>query len=330
MKRILLLMLVLALLPLSGCRVRTTADHADSAAQAGHLAADGSGESGDGSADGNRPRGALPERPGESDVWITEAPDAHRREYDENASALIVPGAPHRLHESGEGSGAADPGERGPSAELADDSADRTATQALPAAGAERKSAAEDADDADSFLTYYTVLLEDRLGSIFECQRRDLYWETPQELRTIHKTSPEHQWILQAGCYDVSARLLEENLTVDPGWVQRKDPGVIVKVVDGAVLGRGVTDRGAAQAVLQSLTARPGWSDIDAVRNGRIVLVSEQLLASRHLRTAMLVAVASAAFPDLFADTDPAEALRSLSQEEAGAPAEGEFFCFGE
>ena len=75
-----------------------------------------------------------------------------------------------------------------------------------------------DAEAADSALTYYTVLLQDRMGSLFECQRANVYWETAQDHVTVHKTSPEHALILQSGAYDVSSRLLPENLLVDDGW----------------------------------------------------------------------------------------------------------------
>lgn len=323
MKRIILLLLAMLLL-LTGCRTRTTAARTVSgdAALAGTSAEAGStGEN----ASSASAFSAEYEDTLETDSQTVENPAAQRREYNDQANAEVFVGSPHLLHGEGLGDGtpyAADDENTSTADQLRGEEA-RTATQTIPAAEAEKKGVSEDAPDADSSLTYYTVLLEERTASLFECQKKDLYWETAQPYRTVFKKSPEHYWILQSGCYDVSARLLEENLTVDAGWVQRKNPGVVVKIVDKTVLGYGVTGMLAAEAELQSLLSRPGWDTMDAVRNERIILASEQLLTSQHLRTALLLAIAKTAAPELYEDVNIDEALRSLSQEAAGAPAEG-------
>ena len=316
-----LVLLGLCLLLLSGCRTRTglSGDAGpDPRAQAALGA--GSGEGGDADAGS-----AGDPVPGEGSV-TTEVPSSLRREYDPAARAVIQPGASHLLHAEGDLSGASSAGapEAAPADRL-DPAAVLTATQTIPTGMADRKGTGADAEEADAYLTFYSVLLEERLGSLFECKRPDLYWETAEPLRTVFRLSPEHQWILQSGCYDVSARLLEENLTVAPDWVVRKNPGVIVKVADRSVLGFGVSDPSAARLLCQSLADRPGWSGIDAVRAGRVLLVSEQLLASRRMRLAAQVQLAKLALPDLFADIDADEALRLLLQEETGADPDGLF-----
>lgn len=322
MKRILLLLLAAALLVLTGCRTRTTAPGV--LPDAGRSAAVGLPVPGSGSQSGLGEGVESDDRtgePGAADARTTADPTAIRREYDDQAPARIAAGADHRVHDTGEGDGRSLSAEDAAPMDQLSQDAERTATQSVPAGEADRQGTAPDAEAADTFLTYYTVLLAERTDSLFECQRRDLYWETTQDFGTVHKTSPEHQWILQAGCYDVSARLLPENLTVDAGWVQRKNPGIIVKIVDKSVLGFGVTDEGRASALYDALLHRPGWNGIDAVRHRRVVLVSEELLTSPRLRLAALVTIAAVAAPDAFADVDPAEALRSLTQEENGAPA---------
>lgn len=120
--------------------------------------------------------------------------------------------------------------------------------------------------------------------------------------------------ILRSGCYDVSARLLPENLTVDPGWVCRKNPGVIVKFVDSDILGRGVVGTSLAEAAGTMLLSREGWYNIDAAKNGRVLLLSSQLLESRHLQTAAALCIAKTADPEAFADIDLDQALKELSQ----------------
>ena len=131
---------------------------------------------------------------------------------------------------------------------------------------------------------------------------------------TVHKSSPEHALILAAGCYDVSARLLPENLRVDDGWVLRKNPGVIVKIVDGGVL----NSEQSARAIADRLQSREGWAAIDAIQNHRVLLLSEELLHTPYLQTAAMVMIAKTANPDLFTDVDLDDMLQMLIEEATG------------
>ena len=187
----------------------------------------------------------------------------------------------------------------------------------------------ESGQTAETALLYYQTLLEDRLSGLFECQRFYIYWETAEDYHTVHKSSDEHQIILNAGAYDVSAKLQNDALIVDDGWIQRKDPGVIVKVVERSVLGSGVSSTRQAETVCGALKAREGWSGLDAVRNGRVILLSEELLSGQARRTGAAVLLAKAMYPSLFSDTDGGEALRALTQEAYGAPASGTFIYVG-
>ena len=250
-------------------------------------------------------------------------PEASRKEYDENAPAEIVPGTDRLLHEAGEGTGASTSNEE---AEIRvrqlNDRAEETATQTVTAEEAEQMGVSDDAEAADSAMTYYTVLLQDKMGSLFECQRLNVYWETAQDHVTIHKTSPEHTLILNAGCYDVSARLLPENLLVDDGWVVRKNPGVIVKIVDSGV----INNERTVKTLYESLRNREGWTAIDAVKNRRILLLSQELLETPSLQTAAMVMIAKTANPALFTDVDLDHMLQMLMEEATGTLPTGIFY----
>lgn len=324
-QKILLLALALLLaLLLSGCRTRTrgsqgtilpdAAESRTDAARQGKRMADdaASADAGDSGGTGGQTR---------------ENPDAARKEYDDNAPAEIVPGTDRLLHGPGEGNGAsASNKEAETRADQVNGQARETATQAVAAEEAEQRGVSEDAEAADSALDYFTVLLQDRMGSLFECQRLNVYWETAQDRVTIHKSSLEHTLILNAGCYDVSARLLPENLRVDDGWVVRKNPGVIVRVVDSQVLGGRVNGTGAAKAVCQQMMNREGWAAIDAVKGGRVLLLSQELLEATYLQTAAMVMIAKTASPSLFSDVDLDETLRMLMEEATGTLPTGRYF----
>ncbi|MCR4622859.1 MAG: hypothetical protein K5663_12340 [Clostridiales bacterium] len=248
-----------------------------------------------------------------------ENPEASSREYDENAPVEVVPGTERELNAEGEGSGSPiDSEEASDYVSRISDLAKDTATQTVAADEAEQMGVSPDAEAADSVLTYYNVLLQSRMGSLFECKRVNVYWETPTDYQTIYKTSSEHELILNAGAYDVSSRLLSDNLRVDDGWLVRKNPGLIIKVVDGSVLGGSINSAANAKSVYKSLTARAGFSGIDAVRNRKVLLISEELFDAPYLRTYVMLLIARTAYEDVMSDTDTAEAFKRLTEEATG------------
>ncbi|MBR1585266.1 MAG: hypothetical protein IJ662_07000 [Clostridia bacterium] len=326
MKRIILWLCLAALmLCLTGCRARVTGKGpaGEQAAQAS-----GNGGPGGGQAGGALDADAQPLPEGDEGDKTRENPDADRKEYDEAAEAEILPGAEGTLHGPGSGDGAdqdANEGDADPVSKLREE-AERAARLTVAAQEAERLGVSESAAMAETALTYYQVLLQDRLGGLMECKRQYVYWETAQDHVTVYKKSPEHQLITQAGAYDVSARLLEENLRVDDGWVARKNPGVIVKAVDPAVLGGGVEALAPARAAYQALLSRPGWQGVDAVKAGRVLLLSQEALSTPYLQTAAALYIAKIAAPTLFEDVDPAEALAALMGEATGYAPQGTYF----
>ena len=327
-KTALIPLILLCCLALSGCRVRTAGN-----TEGTDRRSDEQAVSADASAAGSLQEESSdsPEDPdnkdGDPGGRTRENPEASRKEYDENAPAEIVPGTDRKLHGEGSGAGAGIPDEEAAErVNRLDEQAEEPATQTVAAEAAEKKGVSEDAAEADSALTYFTVLLQDRMGSLFECQRLNVYWETKEDHVTVYRTSPEHQLILNAGAYDVSSRLLAENLRVDDGWVCRKNPGVIVKIVDRSVLGSGAASSGAARKVLSALVSRENWAQIDAVRNGKVLLLSEELLEAPHLQLAAMLLIAETANPELFPDTDPNQAIRMLTEEAVGSAAEGLYY----
>ena len=328
------LLLVLLCLAMTGCRTRTTGNDLDGqTVETGENVSASSFLSGElpndeDDASGRKEEPRKNEEPGER---TKENPESPRKEYDENAPAEIVPGTNRMVYGEGEGDGTFEQGEtESETVSKLNDAAAETATRKVPAEEAERLGISEDAQEADSDMTYYTVLLAERMGSLFECQRQYVYWETPQEYVTIFKSSQEHRLILNAGAYDVSARLMEANLRVDDGWVIRKNPGVIVKMVDSGVLGTGVISSGKAREIYTSLIAREGWASIDAVRNGRVLLLSEELLDAPHLQLAAMLAIGKTANPELMRETDLDRAIEALTEEATGGIPTGIYYYHGE
>ena len=330
MKRTKILILLAALLlTLTGCRTRTTGSVPPPPDKSGQTTENDPGQTAQPEhSEGDPTEDADAEA--ESDTPTATAPDADRKTYAQDADAEVVPGADHTLTQQGDGGKTPEHDSNGAPGGAKDSAnGEKTAKETVPADQAGQTGADQSGQTAETAQLYYQTLLDDRLSDLFECQRFYVYWETPEDYRTVHKSSDEHQIILKAGAYDASAKLQSDALTVDDGWIQRKNPGVIVKGVERSVLGSGVQSTRQAEAVCGALKAREGWSQIDAVQNGRVILLSEELLSCGAGKTGAEVLLAKAIYPALFGDTDGDEALRALTQEASGAPASGTFIYVG-
>ena len=338
MNRRVLLFLICGLLPvfiLCGCRVRTTAVLPSGQPFAAPEENENNGIGPEtagmeelypaGGKTADQPED--PDEASEPEGKTREDPDALRKEYDENAAAEILEGAERVIHSEGDGTGTSGwENEAERRASKLNDQADETAERTVPAEEAENTGVSEDAEKAESLLQYYTVLLQDRVDSLYECQRAYVYWETVRDHVTIFKSSDEHRFILDAGAYDVSSRLLEDRLLVDDGWVVRKNPGVIIKIVEKEILGSGVFSDDAAEMYAAKLAGREGWSGIDALRRNGLVLMSEELFDAPYLRTGAMLILAKAASPEAFSDVYAGDALKQLIEEATGAAAAGIYF----
>ena len=319
MKKTILLFLLLALLlTAAGCRRRTS-----SSAPIPQSTADAQPLDGDTSSRA-APQTHSPDADPDSET--VEDPNSSRREYDESAAASIDFTAHHPIQGDGEGGGQPLSSADSPSAATQfDDSALLPITVTLPDDSADRLGTASDAQTAETAAQYYAALLSSRLDSLFECQRLSIYWETASDHVTIGRSSEEHALLLSAGAYDVASRRAENLLTVDDGWIARKNPDALVKVVSESVLGSGVFLTDVAQSIRHGLMAREGLGSTGAVKKARVYLLSESLLQTPTTRLAAAVYLASSMYPDLFSDIDAAEAARQLI-DEAGLPSTGIFF----
>jgi len=152
----------------------------------------------------------------------------------------------------------------------------------------------------------YTDILNQGVGSLFECQRVYVYFERPINFQTVNRSFAEHNLILEAGGYNVAYRRGNDALVVDTDWVLRRNPAVIVKAVAPDILGSGVTDSSRAEAVLNEIISRPGWESLNAVIGRNIIIISEELMLTYEGRLLAKLHIAKAMYPTLFLGVDMA------------------------
>ena len=99
-------------------------------------------------------------------------------------------------------------------------------------------------------------------------------------------------------------------------------------VVTG-MLGGSVASEYAAQGVYANMAARDGWQAIDAVKNGRVLLLSQQMLDAPYMRLAAMLLIAKTSNPPLFEDVDAASMLTMLAEEATGSIPAGVYYYVG-
>jgi hypothetical protein len=65
---------------------------------------------------------------------------------------------------------------------------------------------------------------------------------------------------------------------------------------------------------------------MDAVRNGRVLLLSEELLEAPHLQLAAMMMIAKTAYPEFFGEISVDHALEMLAEEATGSIPAGIFY----
>lgn len=157
-----------------------------------------------------------------------------------------------------------------------------------------------------------TEFLDAGLGSMYECQKGYVYLETTDVFTTVNRSDPRHRLILDAGGYNCGDKLLDDKLTVDAGWVLRKNPAVMVKCVGSEVLGSGVSDSAAAAVEYAEFVGREGLDGASAVINGRVLLLSDELFSTDEGCLLAKLLIARELYPTLFGEGDIDEFVAEL------------------
>jgi len=150
----------------------------------------------------------------------------------------------------------------------------------------------------------YSAIFHQGLNTLFPCQQLSVYAETAEDFVAAGRGTDIYRLIADAGGANLTTRLSDERPIVTADWVVRRNPDVIVKFVHAGILGEGVDTTAHEAAARQELVGRPGWSAIQAVMHGRIILLSEEVLDSEEARLAAKLAIAHAMHPELFAGVD--------------------------
>ena len=133
----------------------------------------------------------------------------------------------------------------------------------------------------------------------------------------VHKL---HNWgaqILLAGGKNIIDYKLGESIYIDPEFLFKKDPDIIIitggnwQATEGSMRTGFYAFEEETQKLLQSYASRPGWQDLKAVKNGRFYAIHSGCVG-HFFNFFALQQMAKWFYPEEFADVDPVENLKEF------------------
>ena len=171
--------------------------------------------------------------------------------------------------------------------------------------------------EAQEYIEFYKDLIgkiNSTLEKVKSDERPRIYLESSKDYNSAAKGSGYHQKIAMAGGDNIFADLATPYPTVDPEAVLVKDPEVIIKLVghgnSSIANGYSVDDSGSMQALKNSMINRSAWSNLTAVKNDQVYIISNEIYGGSHFFVGVSY-LAKVFYPELFKDLDP----RAIHQE---------------
>ncbi len=165
-------------------------------------------------------------------------------------------------------------------------------------------------DEAREFLQFHDECLnpiETIVSGLGEDDKPAVYLESWVDYRTATQGAAWHDKLVMAGGDNIFGDLALSYTDVDPESVIERNPEIVIKLCGAGGLNFGgydEDDTSEMAALRDEVAGRPGWDEIDSVKNDQVYVLSNDILggAQHFIGVAYL---AKLFHPDLFADLDP-------------------------
>lgn len=160
---------------------------------------------------------------------------------------------------------------------------------------------------AEEYVQHFRKLLDEvkkRLAGLSKKTR--VYAESYRDYSTVARGSGADTLLEAAGVDNIALSQPVPFPSITPEWVVDQNPEVILKASSSAWLkmGYGISDVDAVRAFREGLMNRPAWSRIEAVRQGRVFMLSNEIWTGPRAPVGILT-IAKWCYPDRFQDIDP-------------------------
>ena len=156
------------------------------------------------------------------------------------------------------------------------------------------------------FIHEYVGTVEERLSKLDEDEKKRVFWET-SDYKTCGRGSGWHEFLVMSGAKNIfdDIELVKGTFEVSKEEVLNSNPQVVLRKSswDTDVGGYFCSDTSNMAALRDELMGRPGWDELDAVKNEQVYIIYGDFMQ----RPRSLVGVcyfAKCLYPDLFQDID--------------------------
>ena len=188
------------------------------------------------------------------------------------------------------------------------------------------------ADDFNKFVKKYVDIINDRIGSISEEEKVNVYFEGHSDYKTVGEDSAGQE-LLNVSCVRNVAGSEEERCPkISDEWIIDKNPQVIIKVIGGSkgILGFGIKDSSKAKEAYNSIIKRSGWENLDAVKNKKVYILDDSTTLSSQGSIIGALRIAKICYPDKFKDIIVEDVHKELYSKFYGMDLEGIFVYDGD
>jgi iron complex transport system substrate-binding protein len=167
-------------------------------------------------------------------------------------------------------------------------------------------------EEAKEFIDWhneYMDKIQDRTDGLSEDDKPRVYIEADWgNFVSFSKTTTPGELCTMAGginiASDLTGKMYPVFPEVDPEWILKQDPDIIIDVSSGRISGYDIDDLTGIKAKREEMMNRPGWDNIAAVKNGKFYMITMEFRDAPQI-CVMGAYMAKWFHPDLFEDLDP-------------------------
>ncbi|MCX6698425.1 MAG: ABC transporter substrate-binding protein [Methanomicrobiales archaeon] len=164
-----------------------------------------------------------------------------------------------------------------------------------------------DASSYAALVNTWQDLVKSRVSNVSQVDKPRVYFEGYSDYSAQPGSSGSGLLIRRAGGRNIAENLSVAAPKVNAEWVMTENPDVIIKVVSPTKDGINFT------TIHSQIVSRPGMQNVNAVRNGRVFVISGDVAYGPRFYIGLLT-IAKMLYPDRFRDINPQAALDEYAQ----------------
>jgi len=182
----------------------------------------------------------------------------------------------------------------------------------------------ERAAELINFFDEYLGEVHSRISQLKPEEKVRVYFEQWTDYKSVAEGAGYHDMVTMAGGINIFAGSGVAYPEVSPEAVLEKGPQVVIKNTTPKYAASGYTaaDSGEMAALRSELVGRPGWANLEAVRNGRVFVISNEIVGGAK-KPIGICYLAKCLYPDKFQDIDPMAMLKEYLEKFQGVPYRG-------